>query len=464
AKVILITRPRRFGKTLNLSMLYYFLSQNHSNEGNINLFKGLNISKETEFCQKHQHQYPVIFITFKSAKGTNYDQAYNRITDLIRSLYEEHQYLLEDDTLSEREKAIYLDILNKKADESTIMSSLLQLSMYMNRKYNQSPIILIDEYDTPIQEAYLEDYYKKMVNLMQGILGDVLKDNKYLAKGILTGIARVSQESLFSGLNNIEVYSLLRQDYGQYFGFLEDEVVKLINTTQTETPISSIKEWYNGYHIGNYILYNPWSIISCLKNHGQLQPYWVHTANNKLITKLLTKAKPTIKTQFEELLQGNIIERPLSENLIFPKIETQEDALWSLLFYAGYLKVLSRSSEDFRQLAKIAIPNKEVRLVYDEIVQGWFQQVDIDLYHDFVMSLANEDLNKFKNYLSNYIKQSTSFFEFNANTEEQIFHIFILGLVIGFRNHYHISSNQESGLGVLILFLSPKINNKKESY
>ncbi|PWU05716.1 MAG: AAA family ATPase [Verrucomicrobia bacterium] len=460
AKVILITRPRRFGKTLNLSMLEYFFSLNHHHESNKNLFEGLEISKDQPFCTQHQHQYPVIFISFKDIKQSTYDEALEDIKEVMSELYENHSYLLEEEILSESEKEEYNRILNKSAKAADIRSALKRLSKYINQKFNTQPILLIDEYDTPIQEAYLKNYYQEMIDLMRSILGQALKDNKYLGKAVITGITRIAQESLFSGLNNIEVYSLLRQDYGQYFGFLEEEVLKLINETQTDASISSIKEWYNGYQIGKYVLYNPWSIISCLKNKGQLQPYWINTSSNELIARLLTKAKPSIKTQFEELLQGNIIERPLSQNLVFSKIETHEDALWSLLFYAGYLKVLSYKPENYQQLAKIAIPNKEIRLVYDEIVAGWFQQIDVDLYRDFIQSLANADTDKFKKYLSDYMMQSTSFFDFNTNTPEQVFHVFILGLVVGLRNQYYIHSNQESGLGRFDVIFIPK--NKKE--
>ena len=232
AKIILITRPRRFGKTLNLSMLYYFLGQNHAKEENKNLFKGLNISKEVEFCKTHQQQYPVIFISFKDIKQSNYPDAYAFIIDLIRGLYEEHRYLLEGNDLSEDEKTTFSALLAKKGDSATVQGAIKQLSIYMKRKFNKAPIILIDEYDTPIQEAYLRGYYQEMIDLMRGILGRALKDNSSLAKAVITGITRISQESLFSGLNNIEIYSLLREEYGQYFGFTEEEVLKLLSESE----------------------------------------------------------------------------------------------------------------------------------------------------------------------------------------------------------------------------------------
>jgi len=465
AKVILIPRPRRFGKTLNLSMLYYFLGQNHykeeSEKEKENLFENLKIAEDIEFCQKHQGQYPIIFITFKDINASSYDRAYHEIVELIRRLYEEHRYLLEGDALSENEKAIFNKLLNEEADESKIKGALVQLCLYMVKKHNKLPIILIDEYDTPIQEGYLREYYPKIVELMRGIFGQALKDNQNLAKAVITGISRISQESLFSGLNNLAVYTLLREKFGQYFGFTEEEVGRLLTESKQPVSMVSITEWYNGYQAGKYTLYNPWSIINCLDNHGALQPYWVNTSSNELINKLLSNAKPLIKQQFEKLLQGDTIERPLSENLVFQDLENSEDALWNLLFYTGYLKVLSLEFSGRRFMARIAIPNKEVSLVYDKIVEQWFDKaISLDSYDKFVQSLADGSMDKFKEYLSSYIMQTGSYFDFNKNSAEQIFHVFILGLVVGLRDAYIVYSNQESGLGRLDAVFIPKKGQK----
>lgn len=458
--VILITRPRRFGKTLNLSMLYYFLGQNHS--GHENLFEGLNISKDKAFCKEHQQQYPVIFISFKDIKEATYEQSYNAITELIRRLYKEHQYLLEGNLLTEDEKSIYKNLLEEKATETKVKGALWQLSEYMTKKYKKAPIILIDEYDTPIQEAYLRGYYQEMIDLMRSIFGQALKGNKFLGKAILTGITRIAQESLFSGLNNFEVYSLLREDYGQYFGFTEEEMSKLLTESkQQEIPIASIKEWYNGYQIGKYVLYNPWSIINCLKNHGEMKPYWLHTASNALISELLSHAKPFVKQQLEELLQGRTIEQPIFENLVFLDIKRREEALWSLLLYAGYLKVLSSKLEGYELMAKLVIPNKEVGFVYDQIIAGWFHDaIGRNSYLSFVQSLSKGEVDTFKQYISDYLMQTSSYFEFNSKTEEQTFRVFILGLVVGLRDDYVIQSNQESGLGRFDVMFIPKHKGK----
>ncbi|RZI47006.1 AAA family ATPase [Rickettsiales endosymbiont of Peranema trichophorum] len=455
AKVILITRPRRFGKTLNLSMLYYFLD--HSQPKDEDLFEELNIGQDKAFCEEHQNQYPVIFISFKDVKKSRYKDAYEHILLLVREVYRGHRYLLEGDCLDEDEKGVFNALLYKKAQQSEVEASLRQLCIYIQKYSGRNPIILIDEYDTPIQEAYLSKYYEKMIELMRSMLGQALKDNSYLTKAVVTGITRISQESLFSGLNNISVYSMLRERFGQYFGFTEDEVVKLLEEAKQPVSLGEIKEWYNGYQIGKHVLYNPWSIINCLDNEGILKEYWVKTSGNELIEELLKDAKPEVRKEFEELLQGKIITQVLSENLVFPDIKKKPEALWSLLLYAGYLKVLSSKFMEYHLVCEISVPNKEVGGVYSQIVSEWFSEAgSIDSYNSFVRSLMDGDMERFEMYITSYIMQSGSYFDFNKNTPEQVFHVFILGLVVGLRGEYYIRSNQESGLGRFDVVMLPK--------
>ena len=460
AEVILITRPRRFGKTLNLSMLYYFLQLNHSQEGN--LFEDLVISADATFCKKHQQRYPVIFISFKDVKKSSYQAAYGDIVELIRQLYEHNRYLLAGDLLSASEKQTYNLLLDQEAAQANVESAIKQLSLYMTRKFKQTPILLIDEYDTPIQEAYLRGYYLEMIDLMRSIMGQALKDNTSLHKAILTGITRVAQESLFSGVNNLEVYSLLREEYGQYFGFSEAEVVKFITNTGHEVSLQSIKEWYNGYQVGKYTLYNPWSIIGCLKSHGKLGPYWINTSSNALIHELLASASSIVRQQFEKLLQGIEVEQPLIENLVFPDLKKKTGALWSLLLYAGYLNVSSTERRGHLLMAKISIPNKEIMYGYDEIIEQWFSDtISLESYLSFTQSLSQGDVATFKLRLSEYLIQTGSYFDFNKNTPEQVFHSFMLGLVVGLKDNYIIQSNQESGLGRFDVIFIPKDKDTK---
>ena len=454
ASVILIVRPRRFGKTLNLSMLYYFLQINsHKNH---NIFEKLHIFKDQEFCLEHQNKYPVIFISFKDIKRSSIKDAQNDIETLISQLYTEHIYLLDDDLLYEHEKITYNSLLLKIADKSDLIKSIKNLTEYLQRKFSKSPILLRDEYDTPIQESYLKGYYLEMVELMRSILGQALKDNVFLSKAIITGITKIAQESLFSGLNNIQSYSVLKTKYGQYFGFTEEEVDHFLQRGKVENH-SYFKEWYNGYQIGDYFLYNPWSIINCLSNDSKLQPYWLNTSSSELIDKLIRSSNILVKQKFEALLQGQVIEQAISENLVFPDLEFDSEALWILLLYTGYLKVLSSKLKGNRLMAKIAIPNKEVSFVYDKIVERWFSLVtSLESYDNFIKSLISGDMKKFKLYLSIYITQLENYFNFTKNTKEQIFHVFILGLVVGLRDHYLINSNEELGLGNLNVIFIPK--------
>lgn len=463
AEVMVITRPRRFGKTLNLSMLYYFLKIKEKNidDSSIrNIFDGLEISKEREFCKTHQNKYPVIFFSFKDIKKQTFKDAYEDIVELIRNLYEQYEYLMPH--LSEGQQKIFKLIITKEASKSDISVSIKQLSFYLYNYHNQKPIILIDEYDTPIQAAYLNDYYNQMVEIMRGILGATLKDNQYLYKSVITGITRVSQESLFSGLNNVETYSVLREEYGQYFGFLEDEVKTLISESNVPIALENVREWYNGYKIGQYTVYNPWSILNCLSNKGNLRPYWLNTASHELLFKLIGEADDSVKTNFELLLQGETIEKPISESLVFPELETKEEALWSLLLYAGYLNVLSIQLKQRKFMGMVSIPNKEVGFIYDQIVEDWFRRgTTLTAYGAFIDSLENGDLGKFKKILSEYILDTGSYFDFNIYTPEKVFHGFVMGLVVGFKEHYSIRSNKEAGLGRCDVIFMPKDKKRK---
>lgn len=453
-EVILITRPRRFGKTLNLSMLYYFLQQNFPPEQN--LFEKLVISQDYDFCQKHQNKYPVIFISFKDIKKGNFEQSYSKIVSLISKLYKEHRYLLEENLLYSDEKEVFHRIIRKTADQSDIEDSLVLLAEYLERKFGSLPIILIDEYDTPIQEAYLRGYYQEITDLMRSILGQALKDNSKIQKAIVTGITRVAQESLFSGVNNLSVYSLLRERLGQYFGFIEEEVYQLLSYNKSAITINEIREWYNGYKIGQYTLYNPWSILNCLDYNGELKPYWLNTSSNDLVKELLVRVDYSVKGEFELLLQGKPIEKPILENLVFPELKANEEAIWSLLLYTGYLNVISSEIKGFQLMAQVSIPNREIMYVYDGIVAGWFRKgTSLASYKEFIYSLRSGNMDEFRYYLSE-ILDIGSYFDFNKNTPERVFHSFMLGLTVGLKDEYIIQSNQESGLGRFDVVFIPK--------
>lgn len=459
SQVLILTRPRRFGKTVNLSMLYYFLRCDHKK--NAHLFKEFKIAKDLKFCKQHQGKYPVILISFKEVKKTTFKASYAHIKLLIKELYSEHRYLFK--SLAKEDKDTFTAILNKKANQEDVENAIKKLSGYMKDQFGKPAIILIDEYDTPIQEAYLKGYYEDMIDLMRSIFGATLKDNDACHKAIVTGITRIAQESLFSGINNVKVYSLLQEKYGQYFGFKEEEVLKLIKNSKKTAPIEDIRKWYNGYQVGSFTLYNPWSIMSCLENNGELEPYWVNTGGDGLINKLLKKAPLEVKQRLEELLQGNTLGLPISENLVFPNLEKKEEALWSLLLHAGYLKVTSKEFDGYQLMAKAAIPNKEVGFVYNQIITGWFDEImSFSSYKRFTQSLIDGDMPYFKQYLSKYLAETISYFDFKKNAAEQTFHVFVLGMIAGLQDQYIIHSNQESGLGRCDAILIPKDKKNKK--
>ncbi len=319
-EILLITRPRRFGKTLNMSMLRHFFAKEIWGEAtDPSLFDGLNITRCSAEYLQHQGHYPVIFLTLKDVKDNNFDNFYTSFCQVISELYSEHRYLLESDSLYSEDKDVYRSILDQQASFANMQVALKNLTRYLYLHHNVHPLVLIDEYDTPIQSGYAHNYYDKVIGLFRHFLGAALKDNPFLFKAVLTGILRVSKESLFSGLNNIKVYSVLNPRYGAYFGFTEPEVAQLLADTKLESYKERIKDWYNGYQIGECVLYNPWSVLSCL-DEKVFKPYWVNTSDNLLIKQLFLQSNLGFKERFEDILQDKPISQLIDENFVFPDL------------------------------------------------------------------------------------------------------------------------------------------------
>ena len=458
AKVILLTRPRRFGKTMNMSMLGHFLRM-----GGEDVFRGLKIKEHAEFCKEYQNKYPVIFLTFKDVKYDDFSAAYSDLKGLFASVYETHKYLLDGDTLSPFEKENFDKIRGKKIDDlSELGSALSNLMKYVHKYDGKPPVVLIDEYDTPIVHAYLKKYYDPMISFMRRLLGAALKDNTDLGKAVLTGITKVSKESLFSGLNNLRVYTILDEKYGQYFGFTEEEVASIL---PEKVPLEPIKRWYNGYKIGQFQLYNPWSIMYCLDNNHLLMPYWLDTSDNALVHELIEKHKIHVGERFENLIKGiPEEERVLNSNLTFPNLDKNEDAIWTLLLHTGYLHVTSSHlNEDGQLMGTLGIPNKEVRGVYTELVELWFTSTlgfSSEYYGKMIKTLLDGNIEKFTDHIRKYINGSISYFDLHENTPENVFHSFMLGLFMGLGLSHIVDSNKEAGKGRYDIIIIPKDKSK----
>jgi hypothetical protein len=358
SKVTLLTRPRRFGKTLNMSMIKNFFEK--TEEDKSYLFKDLKIW-EDEQAREYFCKYPVIYITFKDMKDNNFNKMYEKLKEAISIEYGKYGYLLESGILNQAEIAYYNDILLKRASQAQYETSLKNLSAYLNKYHKQKVIILIDEYDVPIQNGYLNKYYDEIIEFIRNFLSGGLKDNENLQNAVLTGILRVAKESIFSGLNNLTICSILSEEYSKYFGFTEEEVEELLKYYGIEYKLNDIKSWYNGYIFGETVIYNPWSMINFVKEYKKgLVPHWVNTSDNSLIKKLIIGGGQRFKSDIEKLLKGETVEKIVDENVVFTDLDENPDTVWSFLLFTGYLKVIDKSFKNRRLVCTLKIPNFEV--------------------------------------------------------------------------------------------------------
>ncbi len=453
ADVILITRPRRFGKTLNLSMLRYYFAKEIDNQETARLFEGLKIQKAPETIRQHQGKYPVIFLTLKDLKFSTFEETYQNFCQLIAFLYEEHRYLLAGEILSTNEKTRYHAILEEKASSAGINYSLKGLSQYLHRYHKVAPIILIDEYDTPIQSGYLYGYYEPIIKFFRTFLGSALKDNPHCFKAVLTGILRVSKESLFSGLNNIEVYSMLRAQYGQYFGFTEEEVQDLLEQAGLRDQAANIRDWYNGYQIGNHTVYNPWSLLNCVKEKGLLKCYWLNTSDNALVKECLYRSGLIHKESFERLLEGKTVDCLINENIVFSVLQNliqHDSVILSFLLMAGYFKVVSvEYTEQIEPECQLAIPNREIKILYAELIKDWLVEGQNRIQvNEFLNQLLQGDIEAFEESFQFLLENTISVHDLSKEPEA-FYHGFMIGLTAHtqFHPNYCLRSNRESGQG-----------------
>ncbi len=467
AKVILFTRPRRFGKTLNMSMLRYFFDIASAAE-NRKLFLHLDIAKanlnDGTPCLEAQGKHPVIFISLKSVKASTYEMAYQQIAMLVSELYQEHDYLLTSNILKSYEHDVFSKIITETAQPTQLASALKNLARYISRYHNMKSVLLIDEYDTPVHAAYLSNpkYHEQMLEFMRGFFGEALKDNAFLHKAVVTGILRIAQASLFSGLNNIRVHTLLDSRYGQYFGFTVAETEHLLTQSGLLDKKQDIQSWYNGYCVGDITLYNPWSILCCLDMQGQLQPYWIETGEAGLLGVALRRQAIQVKLQLQQLMFGDTIEANLDYRTTLLDIEQNPVAAWTLLVFSGYLNARPlHFREDGEITCQLSIPNKEVSGAYLRFVKNWYQDALTDGdYMTLLDALINGRVEQFQELLQAYIEQSLSYFDLGKKTPEKVYHVFMLGLLAGLRTEYLIQSNKEAGFGRFDLALIPRDKTK----
>ncbi|KXS49091.1 MAG: Protein of unknown function (DUF1703)/Predicted AAA-ATPase [Halanaerobium sp. T82-1] len=458
AAVLLLPRPRRFGKSFNLSQLYYYFNINEKES----LFADLKISRTAERYQKEKNKYPVIKIDFKGVSAVNWTEAAENLKRIIASEYKNHYYLFNSELLMDYEKDEFKKIIDLSADISSYKFSLEKLSDYLARFHKQKAIILIDEYDEPIQSGYLNDYYQQIISFMRTFLIRALKDNNNVEKGILTGVLRIARESIFSGLNNLVVSSLLDEKYNQYFGLLTAEVEKIFRDFDLEYKLAEIKQWYNGYNFGGEIIYNPWSIINCIYQKGELNPYWVNTSDNQLVKDLILKSANGLKKDLEQLLIAESIKVKIEENLVFNEIQNRSSTVWTFLLFSGYLKAENFERIEAKLYADLKIPNQELKYIYEEIISDWFQEnLSNDKIEQLLEALITADFDVFEALLSEFVLNSFSFFDTAVDQAEQVYHSFILGLLLNLENRYYLKSNRESGYGRYDIMLIPKAKKDK---
>lgn len=457
--VQLITRPRRFGKTLNMTMLRYFFED--GKEDNSYLFKDLEVSKHSDIM-KYQEKYPVIYLTFKDIKFSDWDTCFEALKEEMRKVYYKFKDILDLNEISEFEKKIFNKILCEEGSLKETINSLKNICEYIFKATGKQIIVLIDEYDTPIHSAYFNGYYDKIIEFMRGFLGGALKDNVYLEKAVITGILRVSKESIFSGLNNITSNTIIDYNFQDCFGFTEKEVENLLKYYDLEYDINEVKSWYNGYIFGKTVIYNPWSIINYTANHGRgLMAHWVGTSDNAIIDELISKGDKSVKISLEELMNGNGITKRIKEDVNLRDIEGNPENVWSFLLFNGYLKAISKSYDENGLLCELKIPNKEVKYLYNDIILKWGSKVITTSDFELMLKyLVTGDIDSFSDYFKEYVLNSMSYFDVAGEESEKVYHAFVLGMLVALSKDYKVKSNRESGLGRYDVMIIPKDKNK----
>ena len=457
SKVLLITRPRRFGKTLNMSMLRYYFDC--TKKDNKELFEGLKIMEQEEKYTSKLGYYPCIYLTLKDAGLQSYELMIMQLRTLLMDIYYENRYLLEEAEMAPGERNTFNKILLAEANEIEIINGIKMLSKIMSTYYNKPVMLFLDEYDVPLQNAYVEGYYEEGIKFFKTFYGITFKDNPYLEKTILTGVSRVAKESIFSGANNFHVYTVLDDEFSDDFGITEKEMDKIIDDFEIQDQKEEIKKWYDGYTIGNTEgIYNPWSILNYLTDK-KLIPYWVNTSSNDLI-KLILKNSATVKEKIEQLLRDEEIEVPINLETVIVGIEKNEENIWGLLLGTGYLKV-TEIVDLAHGIYKVKIPNYEIKFLFQNIIREWFNDKVIgNNLNTILKDLVTLNLEEFEEKFKQLVIEMFSFMDVGKNTAENFYHAFVLGMLVGLKDSYYVKSNRESGFGRYDIMLEPKDKNE----
>ncbi len=473
--VSLITRPRRFGKTLNMSMLECFFSNEYAGRGE--LFERFFIWKDEKYRQL-QGTYPVIFLSFAGVKTENAESMKLAVKQIITKVYGRYRNIMKSDLFDENDRKDFASV-NKDMDDVTAYTALNSLCIYLKKFYGKDVIILLDEYDTPMQEAWLSGYWDKAVSFFSSFFDSTFKANPNLQRGIITGVTRISKESIFSDLNNLDVITTTSSEYATAFGFTEEEVFAALDDVGLGQEKQKVKEWYDGFCFGSHTdIYNPWSITSFIRKRGVFDSYWTNTSGNGLVNSLIQSGGTEIKQAMEELLQGKTIEAEIDEQIVFNQLDGNVDAVWSLLLATGYLKVLDVRAETANAgstgsmcdvLYTLALTNYEVRQMFRRMVKGWFRGNVKTSYSNFIKALLTNDVEAMNEFMNRVAMESFSSFDTakNASKEdapERFYHGFVLGLMVELSGRFRITSNRESGFGRYDIMLIPVDKDRDCAY
>lgn len=464
-KVNLFIRPRRFGKTLNLSMLRYFyedMGDSKKNEENKSLFQGLKIMEQGEEYTRHMGKYPVINLTLKSAKQPTFESAYSKMKNAVADEFQRHQYILASEKISEEDKKLFQKIAGRKADYDDYSGALEFLSRCLSQATDEKSVILIDEYDVPLENAYFKGFYDEMTDFIRSLFESALKTNDHLQFAVITGCLRISKESIFTGLNHLKIISILDQRYSEHFGFTEAEIQQMMNYYGVESRFPVMKEWYDGYAFGSTEVYNPWSVINfmydlCADINAFPRPYWINTSSNEIIKDLILRADGGTKEQIEELLEGKTLDIQIHEEVTYDDMHSKGDNLWNFLYFTGYLTKVGESFKESSIYLQVRIPNVEIKTVYQNTILQWFrEEIEKQDFQDLYRAMEDGNAERMREVLGEQLLSVISFYD----SAENFYHGFLTG-ILSQSSRYRVKSNRESGNGRSdIIVKSPSLRGR----